>query len=345
MRSILQRRRTWVLAASFVAGTLALAACGSSSAPGSGGSTGSLTTISVGLAGNIFDLPLRVAEQDGYYKREGLNVKFVTVTAATDNAALESGSIAFLPQAPAGWAEALVKGSPQVAVENEATGIPLGLVVNKQFAAAHGITSATSAASVAKDLVGSTGGLSSTWTQAEAMLYLKEFGVTSSQVKIVTLTSPAADEAALKSGEIDWFATSEPIPLEVQGAGYGLVVAGPSNVPVWNQAKTGYGTIILAMKSYLSSNPSLVRKFVTATAAASAYAGTHETAVLPVLEEIFPGVSASLLEEAYREVSWPSNGNMTAAEWGVTADFINSEGVLSQSLSFSATDWTNQYLP
>lgn len=165
MRSILQRRRTWVLAAPLVVGTLALAACGSSSAPGSGGSTGSLTTISVGLAGNIFDLPLRVAEQDGYYKREGLNVKFVTVTATTDNAALESGSIAFLPQAPAGWAEALVKGSPQVAVENEATGIPLGLVVNKQFAASHGITSATSAASVAKDLVGSTGGLSSTWTQ------------------------------------------------------------------------------------------------------------------------------------------------------------------------------------
>jgi len=345
MRSLLQRRRIGVLAVPLVAGMLALAACGSSSASDPGSSAGSTITISVGLAGNIFDLPLRVAEQDGYYKREGLNVKFLTVTATSDNAALDSGGIAFLPQAPAGWAEALTKGSPQVAVESEATGIPLGLIVGKKYAAAHGITSATSAASVAKDLVGSTGGLSSTWTQAEALLYLKEFGVTSSQLKIVTLTSIAADVAALKSGEIDWFATSEPIPLEAQGAGDGLVVAGPSNVPAWAQSKTGYGTIILAMKSYLSSNPSIVKKFVTATEQATAYVGTHESAVLPVLEEIFPGVSASLLEEAYREVSWPSNGKMTAAEWGTTADFINSEGVLPSQLGFSAADWTNQYLP
>jgi hypothetical protein len=30
---------------------------------------------------------------------------------------------------------------------------------------------------------------------------------------------------------------------------------------------------------------------------------------------------------------------------GITADFINSESVLSQSLSLSSTDWTNTYLP
>jgi hypothetical protein len=64
--------------------------------------------------------------------------------------------------------------------------------------------------------------------------------------------------------------------------------------------------------------------------------GTHESAVLPVLEEIFRGCP--------RPTGWLSNGKVTAAEEG-TADFINSESVLSQSLSLSSTDWTNAYLP
>jgi ABC-type nitrate/sulfonate/bicarbonate transport system substrate-binding protein len=341
------RRSGWrscVLAGAIVLGAAAVTACGSSSS-GSSGAAGSLTTVTVGLGGNIFDLPMLVAEQDGFFKKEGLDAKFTVLTSGTGNTALASGSVDFLNQSPTDMLEALQKGLQQEAIESGASGVPLGLVVSTSFAKQHGITSATPAATVAKDMAGSTGGESSPTTEGETKMFLKAYGVSPAQVKLVQLTSPSADEAALTSNEISWFLTSEPIPLELQAEGHGVVAATPQTAPVWSPTKTGYGIVVSIMKSYGDSNPAIVKKFVAALAAATAYVRTHESDVMGIAATIVPGVSKQLLLKSYSEVTWPATGDLSAAQLQQTVNFIQAEGAdPGLPSTWDPSAWTNKYV-
>lgn len=217
---------------------VALAACGSSS--GDANSSGSgLTAIKVGLGGNIFDIPLRVADQMGYFKKHGLQVQFVSLAPTAGTPALQSGSLQFLNDSPTDFLIAESKGTNELSVGVDAVGAPLGLVASTKFASAHHLTASTPAATVAKALVGSTAGASAATTKAETGIMLRSYSVSLSQQKWVTLPTPAADKAALKSGEIDWFTTSEPTPLSLQASGDGVVLVNPDKSPAWANSQIG----------------------------------------------------------------------------------------------------------
>ena len=323
-------------------GAAVLAACGSSSAAGSGSG---LKTIKVGLGGNVFDAPLHVADEKGYFKQEGLNVQFVTLTASTGTPALQSGSIQFLNDSPNDFLTAATKGTAEIAVGVDAIGSPLGLIASKKFATAHHLTARTPAATVAKALVGSTAGASAPTTRAEAGVFLRSDGVQLAQMKWVTLPSPAADEAALKSGEIDWFVTSEPIPLEVQASGDGVVVAGPGSVPVWNNARTGIGTTLVTTKGYAKANGATVTKFVAAVQKADAYVRSHEQQVVPIVAKTLPGIPNSVLLQSLKLVGWPTTVKMSPAEWKTSLRWIHEQGLIGGlGSTLDTSDYTNQYL-
>lgn len=339
--------RACVAAALALAVAATLAACGSSSgsgSSGSGGSGGSGTTIKVGLGGNIFDVPLRVADQKGYFKREGLKVQFVTLTAATGTPALQSGSVQFLNDSPTDFLTAATKGTSEIAVGVDAIGSPLGLIVSKKFAAEHHLSASSPAATVAKALVGSTAGASAPTTKAEAGIMLRSYGVQLSQMKWVTLPSPSADKAALKSGQIDWFVTSEPLPFQVQESGDGVVVAGPDTAPAWANSKSGIGIAEVTTKGYADSDAAIVRKYVAAVQQATAYVRTHESDVLGIAAKSLPGVSSASLEKSIKLVDWPASGKMSAAQWKTSLGWINAQGLISGlGSTLDTSKYTNQY--
>ncbi|SEG96092.1 NitT/TauT family transport system substrate-binding protein, partial [Actinacidiphila yanglinensis] len=274
---------------------VALTGCGGS---GSGKNADGTTTVTVGVAGNIFDLPIRLAEANGYFSKQKLKVKYVTTTAATGTSALESGSIQFLNDSPTDFVSAIGKNVPETAIAADGGGNPLGLIVSTKFATAHGLTADTPAAQVAKALDGSTGGASSANTKGEAAVFLKAYGVDSSKVKWVSLPSPAADKAALKSNQIDWFVTSQPTPLAIQDTGDGIVVADSIKVPAWSEAQAGYGQIVVARNSYLTQNPDTAKKFATAVQQATAYMHTNinSTTVQTVAQKALPGIPTSVIK-------------------------------------------------
>jgi NitT/TauT family transport system substrate-binding protein len=293
---------------------------------------------------NLNNLPVLAAQQEGYYAKAGLNVKTAVLTAATTNTALQSGSVQFIDGNTTEFVEAVAKGTGQLAVENQTVGIPLGFVISRSFAASHGITGKTPIATVAKDLIGSTGGSSAASTTGEAEILLQEFGVAPSQIKIATLASPSADESALKSNQIDWFCTSEPIPYEVQAAGSGLVVGTPENVPSWAASQIGLGALIVTEKSYAQANPTIVREFVRATEEAVKYISLNPSRALDIAQTQFPGVSRTVLENSLSQIKWPADGTMTDALWQTTVDFIVKQGVVPSGSKVASTDWTNHYV-
>jgi len=281
----------------------------------------------------------------GYFKQEGLNVQFVTLTPSTGTPALQSGSVQFLNDSPTDFMVAESKGTSEVAVGVDSIGSPLGLIVSTKFAAAHHLTASTPSGTVAKALTGSIAGASSPTTKAEAGIMLRSYGVSPSQMKWVTLPSIPADEAALKSNEIDWFVTSEPIPLEVQSAGSGVVVLGPSKVPVWANAKTGIGTVLVATKGYTSSNAATVTKFATAVQKGVEYLRSHEQQALPAAQRALPGVPRSVLLQSMGLVDWPAALKMTPTEWATSLGWINKQGLISGlGSTLSTSDYTNKYV-
>jgi len=337
MRSHLVNRILTATAAAALASTL-LSACG-------GGSDG--TTVTVGVGGNIFDMPIRVADAKGYFRQQGLTVKYVTLTASTGSSALESGSVQFLNTSPTDFLSARRQGLKHLAIGHDGGGNPLGLVVSTTFAKAHDLTSKTPPAQVAKALAHSTAGASSANTKAEAGLYLRAYGVDPGKLKWVSLPSPAADKAALNKDEIDWFVTSEPIPLQLQQTGDGVVVADPLTVPQWSYTQAGYGQLLTVKTSYAAQNAATVQKFATAIQRATNYmhGHLHSGAVLGAARTALPGIPDSVLAGSLDQVEWPASDRMSAGDWTKTTGFINSLGVLPNKLTVSSDDWTNKYLP
>ena len=339
-------RRALALAAAGVLGSTLLTACAGAD---SSTTVNGVTTITIGVGGNIFDLPARLADANGYFTKEGLKVNYVTLTSATGTAALQSGSVQFLTDSPNDILTALGKNIPETAISLVGSGNPLGLVVSTKFAKAHGLTSSSSAAKVAAALAGSTAGASSPNTKAEAGIFLKAYGVDPTKLSWVSLPSPTADKAALASNEIDWFVTSEPIPLEMQYSGDGIVVADPLSVPAWSAAESGYGLVVVASNSYLDQHADVAKKFAAAIQDATGYLSTHLTSstdstVLSVAEKTLPNIPASVLQNSLAQVVWPTSGAMSAADWTKTQAFLDSLGTLPSGDKISSKNWTNTYL-
>ncbi|MEV6483432.1 ABC transporter substrate-binding protein [Streptomyces sp. NPDC051576] len=332
--------RVLAVASNVALGAALLGACGGTDSATDG-------TVTVGVGGNIFDLPIRLAEANGYFAKQGLKVKFVTLTAATDTSALQSGSVQFLNDSPTDFLSAIGKHLPETAISTDGAGNPLGLIVSTKFAEEHHLTADTPAAEVAKALAGSTGGSSSANTKAEAGLFLKEYGVDPDKVKWISLLSASADKAALKSNEIDWFTTSEPTPLEIQDSGDGVVVADATKVPAWSDAKTGYTILVVARNSFLAQHADTAEKFVTAVQQATAYMHAHldSAEVQSVAQKALPGVPANVIRSSLPLVDWPADGAMRTSGWNTTLAFINSLDTLPATAKVTSDNWTNKYLP
>jgi NitT/TauT family transport system substrate-binding protein len=336
--------RRVALAAALALATASLAACASQTAAVNSNGT---TSVVIGQAGNIYDLPAKLAVEQGYFAKEGIKTSFVTLTASTGPSALQSGSVQFLPASPLSLVEAVSKQLPIEAVSSLGLGNPVGVVVSSTFAKAHNLTSGTSAATAAKALKGSTAGYSSANTKAEASVYLRAHGISPSSINWVELPSPSAGKTALSTGQISWFATSEPIPLEIQQDSGGLVVADDQNVTQWSAGSAGYGLFTAVSESYAQSNPAVVKKVVAALQEATAYINAHPTspAVLKALQETFPGVPDSVLAKSVQQVDWPASGAMSQSTWNSTLAFLTSLGTIQGGAKLTSSNWTNKYLP
>lgn len=336
--------RTRATMAAILLGSLTLAACGSGSATSNADGA---STITIGVANNIFDVPIRVADANGYFSKQGLTIKYVTLTASTAASALQSGSVQFLNDSPTNFVSAVDKHLPETAIAEDGGGNPLGLIVSSSFAAAHRLSGATRAVQVAKALAGSTGGASSPNTKGEASIFLKTYGVDPGSVKWVSLPSPAADKVSLTSNQIDWFVTSQPTPLQIQSSGVGVVVADSVKVPAWSAAQAGYGQVVVGNNDYLAQNPGTAKKVAIAVQQATAYLHAHpdSAAVRAAAQKALSGVPVSVLTESLSQVAWPASDRMTAADWTKTLTFINSLGALTQQGTVTSDDWTNKYLP
>jgi NitT/TauT family transport system substrate-binding protein len=338
--------RPLALTVSALCGAALLTGCGDDGAATVGAD--GTKTVSVGVSGNVFDLSIRLADEQGYFAKQHIKIKYVTLTASTATSALQSGSVQFLNSSPTSFLAGLSKGLPELSIAHNGGGNPLGIVVSTAFAKKHGLTAKSPAQTVAKALADSTAGASSANTKAEAGIFLKAHGVDPEKLKWVSLPSPAADKAALAKGEVDWFITSEPIPLQVQHEGDGVVVADPTKVPEWSFEQAGYGQAVVVRKSYATSDKSTVKGFATAVQQATTYLSAHpsdDKNILAASRKTLPGVPDDVLSAAVEQVEWPKTGKQDKAGWDLTVAFVKDGIGAVPDARVTDDNWTNTYLP
>ncbi len=293
---------------------------------------------------NAQDLPLWVADSEGFAAKNHVNLKLVSIAETLDATALNSGSVQFLQEQAGAFLKARAQNLPQIALSVWNQGVPTGLILSNDFVKRKHITASTPLQTVVHDMIGSRGGLSATTTQGQANILLRSYGVQPSQLTEVMFSAPSAAEAALEANEVDWFVTGQPVPDKLQQEGYGLVVADRQNAKGW---KTDvYSSLTVTTPSYAKSHPQLMRAVVDAIQEATTYIHDNPRKVLTIMQQNIKGLSRPLLLRALQSAVWPTTDAMTAQGWRVTIAFNVKQGELAHGTKVSeGVDWTNSYLP
>ncbi|MFE0675780.1 ABC transporter substrate-binding protein [Streptomyces sp. NPDC058867] len=297
------------LLAAVAAGTFlfALAACGSSDDGGSSdgeGSSGDVTTVTVGLIPIVDVAPVYLGQEKGFYEKHGLELKLTTA----------QGGAAIVP--------AVVSGQYQFGFSNmtslmiaQSSGVPVRAIANgiastgeegKDFGAL--TVKAGSALKSPKDLEGRKVAVNTLKNINETAVResVRKAGGDPDEVQFVEL---AFDQmpAALDSGRIDAAMVVEPALATVKSQG-GTELASSLVDVAPNLTVAMYFT----SARYAEENPELVKRFQEATAESLAYADAHPDEVRQIVTT-YTKIPPAVLEQVTLP-KWPAEADRASIE-------------------------------
>lgn len=269
----------------------ALAGCGSSSddkASSDGGSStdGGLTKVVVATPGpsSAFGF-LWVAQDQGIFKKYGLDVKIETVSNSAQIPGLTKGSFQFIPQA--GTTErAALEHQPVVNVLSALTNATSALVVGpdiktlddlkgKKIATASPVSTPTL---LAKD-------------------YLAKHGLADS-VKLVSLQNEKAQETAFTSGQTAGLFLNLDVSVKAQSLVKGAtLLASPSDLDLPPGAQAGLAT----SKKFLQEHPDTVKAMIGAALEATKFSIDHPDETTAIYSKAFE-TTPEQAKEIYDEI-------------------------------------------
>ena len=232
--------------------------------------------IRVGAGPDDTSTPLIYADKMGLFKKAGLNVELVKLAgSAVITAALAGGSLE------------IAKVSSSVAVTAHVKGLPFTAIgAISAYSSEHPdfalIVPVNSPIKSVKDLPGKT----------LATISLQDFQVLSTQVwagqngvdptsfKFVEMPATSTLNA-LDQGRVDAAPIAEPILSASQAAGKFRIIG----YPVDAIAKHFTGGLLLANTSWVEGHRDVIDRFLHVAADASAYVGSHENDMAPILAE------------------------------------------------------------
>ena len=322
----------------------AAVACGSSS-PSSGSSSSSSsgtamtsTTVLLDWFPNPDHLALYLAQKDGDFTKQHLNVTFQSPSNSTD--ALKLVSLGQVPLAISYEPETITAATAGLNVTAVAAMIPTSL--NSL------IISGKSGVSGPAQLAGKTVGTDGDPVSAQMLkAVLKKYNLSLSQIKLVTVNEglvPAMVSnkvAAIISG----YRNVEGIQL---GTYPGL---NPKVYPVDTQGVPNYDElVIIANKSKLASDPAyrtMVREFLAGLGQGAAAAQASPAAALAAITPVAKGYSPALLKQmVYATAPLLKNpagfGSMSVAQWQSFANWMKSDGLITKPVQASTVVNTAQ---
>jgi ABC-type nitrate/sulfonate/bicarbonate transport system substrate-binding protein len=331
-----------LMALAVLAATALTGACSSSSG-GSG-----LTTVSLALdwTPNTNHTGIFVAQQLGYFKAAGIDLKIVPYGSTAPETLISTGAADFGISYQDGLTEAVASGGDLESVYaiTQKTDVVIGVRADSDI---------TSPA----QLDGKTYAGYGSPMEVPMLTYVIKAAGGTGQFKDVTLNTDAYQ--ALYAGQAD-FALPEPTWEVIQAQ----LVGKP--LRTFDLADYGfpaiYSAIIASSHKYLSAHADIARKFIAAVQKGYQYATQHPQQAANLLIQANESVlgaqkqlvdqSALLEAQQYYKPTSGAIGSQTAARWKALTDFLFQNGLLTNSAGKPlATEpdpsslFTNAYLP
>lgn len=207
--------------------------------------------------------PVYVARTFGYLKKAKIGVKFATIAGGDPAvaAAVESGSVQFGSTFDMTLLQLVKKGLPLVAVVGLNVGLgPMGLALNKTYAAQHGISGPGNYKTVLKKLRGASIGVLGVDSSSGDVLkgMLSKAGLPTSWINLVTVTA-TAQVAGVQHGSLDGLFGTPPFPELARKIAGAIIACTSSQIP---ELKKMMGAVLYTSQSYLKSHRAVVKKFV-----------------------------------------------------------------------------------
>lgn len=204
-----------------------------------------------------------VAQQQGFFKAEGLDVEIADGNGGSNAVASVAGGsaqIGFVGIKNA--SQAVVKGVPLKVIATGIQGFPQTIVVHKQLFDEARLKPQASLADkgavlrnrtiAVSDIGGSTGEF--------ARFVLKEAGVPAEQVKLINIPSIPGQLAALKARRIDAFVNASPTTEIALADGYGAELVAPARD--LKDATDFEYTVQVVREDLLKSSPAVVERYL-----------------------------------------------------------------------------------
>ena len=337
MTAVRRGRRRGALIAGAAAVMSAAVACGSSSSSGSSGSSSSSgpamtnTTVLLDWFPNPDHLALYLAQKDGDFTKQHLNVTFQSPSNSTD--ALKLVSLGQVPLAISYEPETITAATDGLNVAAVAAMIPTSL--NSL------IISGKSGVSGPGQLAGKTVGTDGDPVSAQMLkAVLKKYNLSLSHIKLVTVNEGLVP--AIVHGNVSAIISGYRNVEAIQLGSLGLK---PLVYPVDTQGVPNYDElVIIANKSKLASNPAyrtMVREFLAGLGQGAAAAQANPAAALAALSPVAKGYSPALLKKmVYATAPLLKNpggfGAMSVSQWQSFANWMKSDGLITKPVQASS---------
>lgn len=284
----------------------------------------SLEKVTIAEFGELFIYaPLYVAQEKGFFQREGLNVT-IFPAGGTDKtyAALLSGEAQFGVADPMMAAIAGEKGQPGNVIAGIIRAVPFAGVAKDPS-----IPAINRPSELGDYVIGTHPAPSTGFT-----LQTKMFQTGNLEPNIRELT-PGTALAALEQGDIDIALELEPaISLAVKNGGH-VVYSLSDYYPEF--AFTG----VMVLPEYANQHPDTAQKLVNAIQKSLTYIHTHPKETADVLTRRFPNVNKDVAEMAVQNLIeknvWPEDTLVSKAGWDITMQVRMDVGHLKRPALYS----------
>jgi NitT/TauT family transport system substrate-binding protein len=224
---------------------------------------------------------LWIAQEKGFFKRNGLNVDLTHIPTNQAVQALIGGKVNFVTAGPQ-ILEAALAGSDSVYIMGPLNTFVLSLYSRPEINSIKGLAGKT---------IGATN--KGTPTDIAGHILLKQNGLTPDvDVKFAYLKELPALVGALKEGIIDAALITAPSTLTARGFGLKeLVNVTALKIPFVQHS-------VATTRAYINANPDVVRRFVRSAAEGLEYVRANRAEVLPVMSKYAKITDSAQLNEA-----------------------------------------------
>ncbi len=301
----------------------------------------------------VIDLaPLFIGIQNGYFKDEGLNMRFVEIdSGALGVGAVSSGLAQFVDLGVSDVMDLQAAGKDAVLVYSMINSLTMDLVVSNKVLEATGVDRSSPLADRYAALKGLTIGISRPGAPTE--LYpkwmMQQAGLNpDTDATFVSVGGAQNLQAALESGQIDAFMLSAPAPISIQNEGLGkiLIQNSAGDVPEFKQFAF---ESIAVMRPWAEANPQLVEGYSRAMDKGNQFLIEHPEEALQILHDnYFPDTDMDTLRLSLLGTLPAINPDGNLSE-----EAIKNQLTVAQAIG-SITDvpdtaegklWTNQWNP